>query len=111
MIEELQLHELEALLVEYRESQKLPPGPKTAAAVLLAPRLAEHLDRVCRYHPELRDTRVEMVGTMIRLRQAVTKAQRIHPEVTYNNAEVNKALLQVEHLAARVQRLIFGESS
>jgi hypothetical protein len=71
------------------------------------PKLVEALDRVSLYQTELRDVRSDLTAAVRQLREEVWKAQKLHPEVTYRSAQVHAALIRVNEILDRLDRLIF----
>lgn len=104
-------NELIDLVSEGRAAMAAPIQGRVSACFEVLPRLVDALDRVATYQTELRQVRSDLTAAVRNLRVEVWKAQKVNPECTYNNANVHAALVKVNEILAKLDRLIFTDDA
>jgi hypothetical protein len=104
--------ELFDLVAEGHAALAAPVFERVSLALAVLPKLVAALDRVALYQHEMREIRSELTLAVRKLREEVWEAQKTHPEVTYRSAKVHAALVRVNEILGKLDRLIFtGEGT
>lgn len=104
-------NELIDLVSEGRAAMAAPIQSRVSACFEVLPRLVDALDRISLYQTELRHVRSDLTAAVRKLREEVWKAQKVNPDCTYNNANVHAALIKVNEILGKLDRLIFTDDA
>lgn len=104
-------YDLLDLIAEGRAALAAPSIERVSMALTVLPKLVTALDRVARYQVELRQVRHDLTVAVRKLREEVWAAQKLHPEVTYRSAQIHAALVKVNEILLKLDRLVFMEEA
>lgn len=98
--------DLAGLVRQGRTAMAAPLAERVHACLSVLPLLVEALDYVATRQAQLREIRAELTMAVRELREKVWEAQRTDPNVTYMNANVHRALLRVNQVLDRLDKVL-----